>query len=153
MSTETEICPTCKRPLASKRSIERREYLTQKKREQRARDKARDTGQHVNQSQPKRGSSAPTQFEITPALRDWADAQGLNPSIAIAETEKFLDHHRSKGSVFRDWEAAWRNWMRNEKKWNGGKNHEAHQRIDNSAPARVQRAIDERERKRQARGE
>lgn len=28
------------------------------------------------------------------------------------ETAKFLDYHTSKGSTFKDWMAAWRNWIR-----------------------------------------
>ena len=28
------------------------------------------------------------------------------------ETDQFRDHHRKVGSVFADWNAAWRNWMR-----------------------------------------
>ena len=34
-----------------------------------------------------------------------------------AELAKFADHHAAKGSVFADWHAAWRNWMRNAKEW------------------------------------
>jgi hypothetical protein len=28
------------------------------------------------------------------------------------ETEQFLDYHRAKGNVLKDWIAAWRTWMR-----------------------------------------
>lgn len=27
------------------------------------------------------------------------------------ETDKFLSHHQAKGTTFKDWNAAWRNWM------------------------------------------
>lgn len=30
-----------------------------------------------------------------------------------AEAEKFRDHHASRGSVMLDWDAAFRNWLRN----------------------------------------
>lgn len=34
------------------------------------------------------------------------------PSLDLpSETAKFLDHHRSKGSTFKDWIAAWRKWI------------------------------------------
>jgi hypothetical protein len=33
------------------------------------------------------------------------------------EADQFKDHHRSKGSVFRDWDAAFRTWLRNSAKY------------------------------------
>jgi hypothetical protein len=33
------------------------------------------------------------------------------------ELVKFLDHHRAKGSLFADWGAAWRTWLRNAAKF------------------------------------
>lgn len=33
------------------------------------------------------------------------------------ELEKFADHHDSKGSTFKDWDAAFRTWLRNAAKW------------------------------------
>jgi hypothetical protein len=33
------------------------------------------------------------------------------------ETAQFLDYHRARGSVFKDWAAAWRTWMRNAAKF------------------------------------
>jgi hypothetical protein len=58
----------------------------------------------------KRASQAPQDFEITDNLREWAQAKA--PGVDLArETERFLDHHRAKGSTFKDWAAAWRTWM------------------------------------------
>ncbi len=54
---------------------------------------------------------APEVFPITDQMRAFVakDAPGIDVQ---RETEKFLDHHRSKGSVFIDWSAAWKNWIR-----------------------------------------
>lgn len=60
----------------------------------------------------KRRTPPPAQFEVTPELRSWALDAVPELDIGI-ETEKFLDHHRAAGSLFRDWNAAWRKWMRN----------------------------------------
>ena len=84
-------------------------------------------------------TSVPRPFEITPALRDWADAQGIPAGILVIETENFVDHHLAKGNVFSDWQAAWRKWMRNAKKWNGG-SHERQTRSGNSAIEQVRQA-------------
>ena len=40
------------------------------------------------------------------------------PKLRLAdEVEKFSDHHRAKGSKFADWDAAFRNWIRNAEKY------------------------------------
>lgn len=31
---------------------------------------------------------------------------------------RFIDHHAAKGSKFKNWLSAWRNWVRNYQKWN-----------------------------------
>jgi hypothetical protein len=58
----------------------------------------------------KRATQAPTDFQITDAMRAWAREKA--PGIDLdAETERFLDNHRAKGTTFKDWTAAWRTWM------------------------------------------
>lgn len=57
-----------------------------------------------------RATRTPDAFTIDGELADWAVGKNLRFDLA-AETERFLDHHRSKGSSFIDWRAAWRNWM------------------------------------------
>lgn len=74
--------------------------------------------------QPKSGTKAPKKittvapenFDLTPELVTWAQAQGCNGNLQ-AITDSFLDHHRAKGSKFIDWVAAWRTWVRNEVKF------------------------------------
>ena len=57
-----------------------------------------------------RATPTPDRFEITELLRTWAATRA--PGVDLdRETERFLDHHRAKGSTFRDWNAAWRTWM------------------------------------------
>lgn len=44
-----------------------------------------------------------------------------HPLIDVrAEVEAFNDHHRAKGSTFKDWDAAFRTWCRNSSKWSKG---------------------------------
>lgn len=57
-------------------------------------------------------SAVPVDFFITDKMRMWA-AEKV-PSVDIeTETAGFLDHHTARGTRFKDWEAAWRQWMRN----------------------------------------
>ncbi|HEX8106727.1 MAG TPA: hypothetical protein VF516_03315 [Kofleriaceae bacterium] len=58
-------------------------------------------------------TSAPEAFEITEPMWSWAQEQGVPHARVEPETAKFLDHHKAKGSRFKDWDAAWRTWMRN----------------------------------------
>lgn len=59
----------------------------------------------------KRGSTVPDDFTVTIPMRQWAD--DTVPSVNIdTQTAQFLDYHAAKGSTFKDWQAAWRTWMR-----------------------------------------
>lgn len=62
-------------------------------------------------SAAKRGTPLPEPFEVTDDMKAWVrdNCPGIN---GWAEHEKFCDFHRAKGSVFKKWDAAWRNWMR-----------------------------------------
>ncbi|WP_104401795.1 replication protein [Vibrio penaeicida] len=66
---------------------------------------------------PKKNTTqAPSDFTVTTELFNWANQNQIQTDL-ILETEKFLDYHRAKGSKFKDWTAAWRNWMRNSKRF------------------------------------
>lgn len=80
-------------------------------------DMDKETEREKEGARRRRATSAPTVFEITPVLSEWAKANGVNQAILAGETEKFLDHHRANGSAFKDWDAAWRKWMRNARDW------------------------------------
>lgn len=60
-------------------------------------------------------------FDVSDTLREWASRECPNADLK-AETDKFLDYHRAKGNAFRDWDAAWRTWLRNSVKYNGNRN-------------------------------
>ena len=68
---------------------------------------------------PKRkppATACPETMTITDSMKAWA--KDHTPAVdSFFQTEAFLDFHRSKGNVFKDWEAAWRTWMRNAQKW------------------------------------
>jgi hypothetical protein len=54
----------------------------------------------------------PDPFVVTEELVDWAKMETPLVNTTL-ETPKFVDWHKSKGSKYKDWTAAWRNWMRN----------------------------------------
>lgn len=76
---------------------------------------------------------APEQFIITDSLKEWASK--AVPTVDIdSETDIFLDHHRSTGSVFANWDAAWRKWMLNALKFSQRDSRSRARRNDGTKP-------------------
>lgn len=77
-----------------------------------------ETIKHLTLNQkntPQRARAPETEIETDaqPAERDIAFAlkKGLSQSAIPAEWEHFVAHHRSRGTRFRDWRAAWQKWV------------------------------------------
>jgi hypothetical protein len=67
-----------------------------------------------------RASIYPDGFEPDERAQSLATSYGLNPHKELAA---FRDHHTAKGSVFKDWQAAFRNWLRNSLRFNQRSQH------------------------------
>lgn len=65
-----------------------------------------------------RGTQIPDDFALSPEMHKFAVQRGIWQDDE--EFGHFCDYHRSRGTVFKDWEAAWRNWVRNAVKFNSG---------------------------------
>ncbi|WP_157043615.1 hypothetical protein [Nitrobacter hamburgensis] len=63
-------------------------------------------------------SSVPADLRLQ-GLRDYFTEQAdrLGVTDGANEFDRFIDHHRAKGSTFADWEAASRTWLRNSVKF------------------------------------
>lgn len=59
-----------------------------------------------------RKSALAEDWEPSPEHIAAAAKEGLSLDAAHREARKFRDYHRSKGTMFVDWMAAWRNWIR-----------------------------------------
>ncbi len=67
-----------------------------------------------------RGEKIPENFQPSASLISWAKEN--HPTIdPTRETPGFVDHHLSRGSVMKNWEAAWRTWIRNAEKFSAGR--------------------------------
>jgi hypothetical protein len=62
----------------------------------------------------KRATQLPDGWEPTDKHRDLARELKVDPDH---EAEQFRDHHTAKGTTFKDWDAAFRTWLRNAVKW------------------------------------
>lgn len=54
----------------------------------------------------KRAHTLPDDFTLNEASLNYSQKQGLNGS----ELDQFKNWHTAKGTVYRDWQAAWRTW-------------------------------------------
>lgn len=61
-------------------------------------------------AKPSRGCALPTSFEPDQTAVDMAAQSGIDLQ---AELANFLDHHTARGTIFKDWQAAFRTWLRN----------------------------------------
>lgn len=61
----------------------------------------------------KRATQLPSNFAVTDDMRQKAIGYGVPIERIDFETEKFMNFHGSKGSVFKDWRRAWYTWMQN----------------------------------------
>ena len=69
-------------------------------------------------SQSKKGTRLPENWVLPRAWGEWALAEGWAAPVIRAEAEKFRDHWISttgRNAAKLDWQATWRNWMRNSK--------------------------------------
>lgn len=63
----------------------------------------------------KRASTAmPEGLALDDAMRKFAGDRGYAGVNVERMFERFLNHHRAKGSRFADWQAAWRTWVGNQ---------------------------------------
>lgn len=69
----------------------------------------------------KRRRQLPDDFVLTEERSAvlFSEIPSADPESVFAH---FSDHHRSKGTVMLDWDAAWRTWCRNAKKFSRGPN-------------------------------
>lgn len=69
--------------------------------------------------QPPAGRARQMPDEFRPSDKHLALAEELGVDLR-AEWPQFVDHHRSRGSTMKDWDAALRTWIRNARKFNRG---------------------------------
>ena len=68
----------------------------------------------------------PVDFQVTEAHREWAQEEGLaSPDLHVEAFRDYWLAKAGKDGLKADWDAAFRTWMRHEKKWNGGNNERA----------------------------
>ena len=60
-----------------------------------------------------KATSIPKNFDLTENMITWGADNGFDVTSLRREREKFTDYARANAKLYKDWEAAFRNWMRN----------------------------------------
>ncbi len=68
-------------------------------------------GQKRKRRESKPETEAPETFPLSEHYYDYATSKGLPRHWVESETERFLNRNRAIGQCYRDWEAAWKNWI------------------------------------------
>lgn len=63
---------------------------------------------------PSKGTRIPDDFKPNDTGLALAESLGVDVELELGH---FRDHHAAKGSVMKDWQAAWRTWARNSRKF------------------------------------
>jgi hypothetical protein len=76
-------------------------------------------GNEQEKRKPSRAMSLPDQW--CPSEKNIADAEerGFTYEEINHEADRFRDYHLARGSSFKDWNAAWRTWLGNAKRFAG----------------------------------
>lgn len=87
-----------------------------------------------------RGKRLPSNFEpiLTPSARSIVD--NWPPGMLRTELSKFTDHHTAKGSLMKDWQAAFRTWITKADEWRSKRREN---RNGNDNRSGLARAIDQ----------
>lgn len=70
-----------------------------------------------SETKPNRATQIMPDWDPGDGLRRWAESEGFQPGDIEREVPQFIDFHRSRGETRKDWDAGFRTWMRNAKKW------------------------------------
>jgi len=89
-------------------------------------------------SSGKRATKFPSNFEPVMSGKTKATVDGWPPGRLEDELEHFADFHIAKGDQSFDWQASWRTWVKNSKRWeprNGGQGRQQSNGLGRTARA------------------
>ena len=78
-----------------------------------------DTERAVSAKRPPRACSLPEEWVPSERNIEDANARGFTHQEIENEADQFRDYHLARGSTFKDWNAAWRTWLGNAKRYKG----------------------------------
>ena len=96
----------------------------------------------------------PEDFSLSENLTAFAAKLGLNSNRVNEVFAQFTDYHRSRGTRMLDWTAAWRTWVRNERKFQKQPFQKSVESASYTPPDRIQKLLQQaQDREKYLRGE
>jgi hypothetical protein len=77
----------------------------------------KDNTEVLSKKTMKRKTRISEDWRLPQEWGEWAEGQGLTGEEILKEAEKFRDRQISQGAAYLDWQATWRNWIRNHIEW------------------------------------
>ena len=71
----------------------------------------------------------PPDFYLSTELKEFAAKNGCNGDRVETVFAQFCDYHRAKGNTMLDWSAAWRTWIRNDKKFSARQSYNKYDQV------------------------
>ena len=81
----------------------------------------RDTSVSTKKAPAKRSVAIPQDWVPSDKNIEDAEAQQFSAKEIHNEADKFRDYHLAKGTTFKDWDAGWRTWLGNARKFAAGR--------------------------------
>ena len=81
----------------------------------------RDTSVSTKKAPAKRSVAIPQDWVPSDKNIEDAEARQFSAKEIHNEADKFRDHHLAKGTTFKDWDAGWRTWLGNARKFAAGR--------------------------------
>jgi hypothetical protein len=97
--------------IPSRRTLDERSTSTPRANDPVRESSLRESSLRESKGVVTRARGLPSDFAITDDMLKWAEQKNIRIDAVNSETEKFRNHHEAKGSKFKSWPAAWRNWM------------------------------------------
>lgn len=109
---------------------------------------------NINMRPAKHRRQLPDDFSLSENLTSFAAKMGLNGTRVNEVFAQFTDYHRSRGSMMLDWDAAWRTWVRNERKFQKPPLSTSVESASYTPPDRIQKLLQQaQEREKYLKGE
>jgi len=102
-------------------------------------EKVKTAAAPAEPAQTRRATPLLDGFQLDAEMILFANEHGADP---IGEFDAFTDCHKSRGNKFKDWKAAWRNWIRNSQKFGRGGRGNGMQQNAKSAGSKFSRTLE-----------
>jgi hypothetical protein len=104
-------------PITNEQQTDNKRITTTKEGKKERIEESIDIAHKAQKQTIKRKTRISEDWKLPQEWGEWAEAQGLTGEEILKEAEKFRDRQISQGAAYLNWQATWRNWIRNHIEW------------------------------------